>query len=158
MFVIAKALCVRVPLIAGLIAVTSMTASPANLLPVAAAPVISLAAGVYSGTQTVTITDATPGATIYYTTNGSSPFNYSPSGSTPTTSASQYTGSVAVSTSETLVAAAIASGYSMSADADADFPWDFRHGPPRWGAGPFRALVARGTSALPAGGRVAAGP
>ncbi|MGA3080691.1 MAG: chitobiase/beta-hexosaminidase C-terminal domain-containing protein [Terracidiphilus sp.] len=78
MFANAKALCVRALLIAGLIAITSTTASPANLLPVAAAPVISLAAGVYSGTQTVTITDATPGATIYYTTNGSSPAYFSP--------------------------------------------------------------------------------
>ena len=37
------------------------------------APVISLASGTYTGTQEVTITCATPGAAIYYTTDGSEP-------------------------------------------------------------------------------------
>jgi sugar lactone lactonase YvrE len=77
-----------------------------------ATPVISPAAGVYSGTQTVTITDTTPGAKIYYTLNGS----------LPTTSSAQYSGSIAVSASETVVAMAIASpGYSQSAAAVAQY-------------------------------------
>ena len=38
-----------------------------------ATPTLSQAAGSYTGTQTVTISDATSGATIYYTTNGSTP-------------------------------------------------------------------------------------
>jgi hypothetical protein len=39
----------------------------------------------------------------------------------------------------------------MSVNAGADFPWDFRHGPPRRGAGPFRALVAQGHFGTPGG-------
>jgi hypothetical protein len=53
-------------------------------LPPATTPVISLASGAYPSAQTVTISDAMPGATIYYTTNGS----------WPTTNSAQYTGPV----------------------------------------------------------------
>lgn len=81
-----------------------------NLHPTAT-PVISLAQGAYSGTQTVTISDATPGATIYYTTNGS----------LPTLSSAQYTGPITVSSSQTLVATAQAYGYSMSPPASAQY-------------------------------------
>jgi hypothetical protein len=42
------------------------TAIPAN-------PVLSLAAGTYSGTQTLTITESSPGAVVYYTLDGSVP-------------------------------------------------------------------------------------
>ena len=56
----------------------------------------------------MTITDATPGVTIYYTTNGT----------TPTTSSTIYkTGPIMVSNSETLRAIAIATNYSPSAVA-----------------------------------------
>jgi hypothetical protein len=48
----------------------------------AATPTFSPAAGTYSSAQSVTISDATSGATIYYTTNGT----------TPTTSSTKYTG------------------------------------------------------------------
>ena len=78
-------------------------------LPALPAPVFSPAAGSYPGAQTVTITDPVAGATIYYTTNGS----------LPTTSSTQYSGPISVSTSETLVALAVANGYSMSAPASA---------------------------------------
>jgi hypothetical protein len=79
--------------------------------PQAATPVISLASGVYSGTQSVTITDTTPGAKIYYTTNGT----------TPTSSSALYGGAIKVSSSETLVASAIATGFSMSSPATAQY-------------------------------------
>jgi hypothetical protein len=53
----------------------------------------------------VTISDATTGAAIYYTTNGT----------TPTTSATRYTGVILVSSTETIKSIAIAAGYSQSA-------------------------------------------
>jgi sugar lactone lactonase YvrE len=80
-------------------------------LPRAPTPVITLASGYYSGAQKVTITDSMPGATIYYTTNGT----------TPTTSSAQYTGPITVSATETLVASALAYGYSMSPATSAQY-------------------------------------
>jgi len=41
-------------------------------------PVFSLAPGTYVGTQSLTITDATPGSVIYYTINGPAPSTNSP--------------------------------------------------------------------------------
>jgi len=71
---------------------------------VTTAPVFSLPVGTYTSSQTVTISDTTPGATIYYTTNGS----------TPTTSSAMYRGPITVSSTETLEAIATASSYSIS--------------------------------------------
>ncbi len=80
-------------------------------LPAAATPAFSLASGTYTTTQTVTISDTTAGATIYYTTDGTA----------PTTSSTLYTGAIAVSSSETLEAIAVAPGYSTSAAASATY-------------------------------------
>ena len=74
-----------------------LTATYRMNLPVAPAPVFSPNAGSYPGTQTVTISDAVAGATIYYTTDGT----------IPTFNSAIYAGPIPVSTSETLVAAAI---------------------------------------------------
>lgn len=41
--------------------------------PTVATPVITPGSGIYSGTQSVSITSTTPGATIYYTTSGNTP-------------------------------------------------------------------------------------
>ncbi|MDR3726477.1 MAG: chitobiase/beta-hexosaminidase C-terminal domain-containing protein [Terracidiphilus sp.] len=80
-------------------------------LPVAATPAFSPAGGTYTSAQTVTLSDTTSGATIYYTTNGS----------TPTASSSLYTGAIAVSSTETIEAIAVASGYNNSAVATATY-------------------------------------
>jgi hypothetical protein len=81
-------------------------------LPVTATPSFTPPAGTYTSPQTVTIADATPGATIYYTTNGTM----------PTTSSVAYGGGgVAVGSSETLQAIAAASGYTTSAVGSAAY-------------------------------------
>jgi len=87
------------------------TATYAISLPAAATPTFSPAAGVYSSTQTVTISDATSGAAIYYTTDGT----------TPTASSTAYNGAITVSSTETIEAIATASGYSPSGVASAAY-------------------------------------
>lgn len=79
--------------------------------PPAATPTFSLAAGTYTSAQTVTISDVTSGATIYYTTDGT----------TPTTGSTVYSGAITVSSSETIEAIATATGYSASAVASASY-------------------------------------
>jgi hypothetical protein len=82
-----------------------------NVIGVAATPTFSPVAGSYTAAQTVSISDTTAGATIYYTTNGT----------TPTTSSTVYSGPIAVSSTETLEAIATATGYSTSAVASAAY-------------------------------------
>lgn len=82
-----------------------------NFASVAATPVISLASGSYANAQTVTISDSTPGAQIYYTTNGTYPF----------TDSNLYSGPITVSTSEVLAAIAFAPGYAGSGNAIAQY-------------------------------------
>jgi len=77
----------------------------------AATPTFSVAAGTYTSAQAVTISDATAGAVIYYTTNGT----------TPTTSSTMYAGAISVSSTETLEAMATATGYTNSAIATAAY-------------------------------------
>ena len=73
-------------------------------LPLAASPYFTLAGGHYTTPQTLALTDTTPGATIYYTTNGT----------IPTTGSTYYAGPITISTSETVIAIAVAPGYSNS--------------------------------------------
>ena len=77
----------------------------------AATPTLSLAGGTYSTSQSVTISDSTPGALIYYTTDGN----------TPNRNSTVYRGAITVSSSETLKAIAMAFGYSTSAVASASY-------------------------------------
>lgn len=67
-------------------------------------PVISPAGGMFTAAQTVTITDATQGATIHYTLDGS----------TPTSSSTAYSGALTVSTNQTVSAIAISPGGSSA--------------------------------------------
>lgn len=79
--------------------------------PSAATPKFSLAAGSYTTKQFVSLSDATPGATIYYTLDGSG----------PTTSSPVYMGPITVSSTLTIEAIAAAPGYSNSGLARADY-------------------------------------
>jgi hypothetical protein len=65
----------------------------------------------YYAPQTVTISDTTPGATIYYTINGT----------TPTAGSTVYSAPITVSSTETLQAFATAIGYTTSAVAAAAY-------------------------------------
>jgi len=77
----------------------------------AAIPTFSPAAGAYTGTQAVTVSDATAGAAIYYTTNGLA----------PTTSSALYTGSISVGSSMTLRAIAVFPGGPASSVVTAGY-------------------------------------
>ena len=95
------------------------------------APTFSVAAGAYTTTQTVGITDTTAGTTIYYTTNGN----------TPTTASAVYSAPVSVSTSETLEAIAVETGYLNSPATSATYTIGATLPPPTFSpaAGPYAA-------------------
>jgi hypothetical protein len=76
-----------------------------------ATPTISPAGGTFSAPQTVTLTDATPAASIFYTIDGT----------TPTPASLPYTAAFTLSQSTTVKAIATASGYTNSAIAAATF-------------------------------------
>ena len=69
-----------------------------------AAPTFSVEAGTYSATQTVSLASATAGATIYYTTDGS----------TPTTSSDEYDSAIEVSSTTTIKSIAVKAGLTNS--------------------------------------------
>jgi len=77
----------------------------------AAAPTFSPGTGNYNTPQSLTLSDSTPGVSIYYTTNGS----------TPTTSSTLYTGPITVATTTTIKAVAAGNGYAASSVASALF-------------------------------------
>ena len=80
-------------------------------LPYAATPIISPLGGSYTSPQQVTISDSTPGASIFYTTDGTA----------PTSNSTRYSGPIVASSSETVQAIAIANGYTNSSVATAVF-------------------------------------
>src|SRR5207237_316139 len=67
-----------------------------------ATPTFSPVGGSYASAQTVTISDATSGATLYYTTDGT----------IPATSSTVYSGPITVSTSQTVKAIAVSGSAS----------------------------------------------
>ncbi len=79
--------------------------------PTCQTPTFSPAAGTYTSAQNVTISCGTSGATIYYTTDGS----------TPTTSSSVYSTAIPVSKTTTIKALATANGYNNSTIAEATY-------------------------------------
>ena len=84
-------------------ATSAVASATYTITPAAAAPVFNPAAGTYTSVQSVTLSDATPGSTIYYTADGS----------LPTIASKVYSGAIAVSSTTTINAAAVAPGYSM---------------------------------------------
>jgi hypothetical protein len=77
----------------------------------AATPAFSPPSGSYATSQQVTIADTTPGATLYYTTDGT----------TPTVKSSVFSAPVTVSGQVTLQAMAVASGYINSVVATGNY-------------------------------------
>ena len=86
----------------------------------AAAPVFSPAAGSYSAGVQVTMSSATPGASIYYTTDGS----------TPSSGSTLYTGALTVSDSTTFNAIAISTGFVQSVVSAATYTIQDQTAPP----------------------------
>ena len=83
--------------------------------PAAATPTFSVAAGTYASVQTVSISDATTGSSIYYTIDGSTP---SVGGGTT----APYTGPITVAVSTTINAIAVAApDYNLSAVGSAAY-------------------------------------
>jgi hypothetical protein len=91
--------------------VKSLTYAVLSPLSSTSTPTFSPGAGTYGTSQSVTISDSTPGATIYYTTDGT----------TPTTSSAVYSIPIPISSTETIKAIAVASGYSNSSVASATY-------------------------------------
>ena len=81
-----------------------------------ATPVFSLLPGIYSSQQTLTITDATPGATIYYALNGN-------------IASSFYQGPLTISSSSVVSAAAVLPGGATSASIQAMYMIDTAEAP-----------------------------
>jgi uncharacterized protein (TIGR03118 family) len=79
--------------------------------PTTDAPAFSPAAGSYTTVQSVSITDATPHASIYYTTDGT----------TPTNKSTLYSKSITISKTTTLKAIATATGFANSVVASATY-------------------------------------
>jgi uncharacterized protein (TIGR03118 family) len=80
-------------------------------VPTAATPIISPGVGTYATTQTVSITDSTPHATIYYTVDGSAPTIKSPA----------YSRAISVTKTTTVKAIAAAKGMAASPIASATY-------------------------------------
>lgn len=97
----------------------------------ASAPVFSPAPGRYTAAQSVTLSSATPGAVIRYTTNGSDPTGTSP----------LYSGPITVSASTTLKAIATASGLTDSAVASGAYVIDTGSSPFSQGATTSNGVV-----------------
>jgi hypothetical protein len=76
-----------------------------------AKPTFSPVAGTYTSAQSVTLSDASPTPTIYYTTNGT----------TPTHSSTKYTGAISVTSTTTITAIASSPGLSDSPAVTATF-------------------------------------
>ena len=80
-----------------------------------ATPTFTPVGGTYPSAQSVTVTTATASASIYYTTDGS----------TPTTSSTPYTGAIVVGTTTTLTAKGFKTGWTSSANGVSTYTMSF---------------------------------
>ena len=86
--------------------------SATHSFPVAAMPTFSPAEGTYTSSLSVAITDVTPGALIYYTTDGAT---------IPATGSAQYATPIPLPANETIQAVAVATNYLNSSIASAAY-------------------------------------
>jgi hypothetical protein len=91
---------------------SNVTAGPAGTTQTVAAPTFSPGGGTYTGTQSVTISTTTSGASIRYTADGSTPTS---------TTGTLYSGAVTVSATTTLKAIAYESGFNNSSVTTASY-------------------------------------
>ncbi len=91
---------------------TNSTVSTATYTIRAIGPIFSPAAGTYTTAQTVTLSTTTSGASINYTTDGSTPSN---------TAGTLYTGPITVATTTTIKAVAYATGLTNSTISTASY-------------------------------------
>jgi hypothetical protein len=84
-----------------------LVASGGSKPPQAAAPYFGLAGGLYNTPQKLVLTDSTPGAVIYYTTDGK----------TPNASSTIYSGPIVIASTEMVSAIAVAPGYASSVES-----------------------------------------
>jgi Legume lectin domain/Chitobiase/beta-hexosaminidase C-terminal domain len=101
--------------------------------PQTAAPVMNPPAGSYAGSVSVTMTSATPSASIYYTTDGSA----------PSTSSNLYSTPVTLDVTTTITAIAIASGSIQSTETAAAYVVASQTAPPNFSPAPGTYVTAQ---------------
>ena len=92
--------------------------------------------GLFTNSITVTISNTSPGAPIYYTTDGT----------TPTTNSTLYTGPFTVTTTVNVQAIAAEAGYVNSAVASASFVNSLDLPPPPWQTSDIGSVAATGSA------------
>jgi hypothetical protein len=104
---------VRAIAIAPNLAPSAVALAGFDVMSAATEPIISPPTGTYTRPQMVMITDATPGAVIYYTTNGT----------TPSRSSAVYSSAspIMVTSSQTIKALAVAPSYATSPEGVARY-------------------------------------
>jgi hypothetical protein len=93
------------------VVVLAASLTPVNGTPTTAAPTFGVAPGTYTSAQTVSLSSSTSGASIYYTTNGT----------TPTSASTLYSAPINVSATTTINAIATSNSAANSAVASATY-------------------------------------
>jgi sugar lactone lactonase YvrE len=108
---VSRTVTIKAIAVAGSDGVSDIMTAVYDIPPAAATPTFSVAPGVYATSQTVSISDATAGAAIYYTLDGT----------TPTTGSPVYTAPLKITKITVVQAIAAAYGYANSALAGAAY-------------------------------------